>query len=198
METAYLANFDFIRNAGAEGATAYPIISYSPELTSGFFANQETKKTASRGITGDGKVESETEDAKKQKAVKQGIKGGDDSDGTEDQKAGGTQTNEAVDEKTTGQNISPLYPETKNRDADKKRLTRIMGRSMVSYNASLATFGIPDLEPSEKIAVVGLGALLDGVFTVKEVTQVWNSGKIDTTVGIYLSLIHISEPTRPY
>lgn len=185
MDTAYLANNEFIKNAGAEKATAYPIISYSPELTGGFFANTETKKASLRGIDGDGKTETEDETAKSVRSVKQGIKGGDSSDGTEDQQAGGTTTVKAVDEKTTGEVISPLYPETKDREVDKKRLVRVMSRNLISYNASLTTFGVPDLVPSERIAVVGLGALLDGIFTVKEVTQVWSAGKIDTTIGIY-------------
>ena len=185
IDTGYLNEYDFIRNAGAQNVTAYPIITFSPEMSSGFFANSEAVKIKQIGIISDGKIEDLAEDESSVKTVKKGLNSKDQNVGGEDAKAGTEITVEALDESSSATVLSPLYPETKSRKADEKRLTRLTARKMISYNASLTTFGIPELVPGEKVAVVGLGQLLDGIFTVKEVTQVWNAGKIDTTLGIY-------------
>lgn len=185
IDTGYLSEYDFIRSAGAEKAKAYPIISFSPELTQGFFANKETVKVKQVGIVADGQREDKSEDESTVRTVKRGVKTKDQNAGGEDAKAGNSVTIKKVDESTAGMTVSPLYPEGKSRDADTKRLSRMTARRMVSYNASLNTFGIPDLEPGERVALVGLGQLFDGIFTVKEITQTWTAGKIETSLGIF-------------
>lgn len=185
IDTSYLSEIDFISAVGAESATAYPIISFSPELKQGFFANRETVKTKQVGITGDGKREDLSEDEVSIKTVKKGSNSKDTNVGGEDASADKTTTIKKLSDKEAGEVLSPIYRESTNRKADEKRLERLAAQRMVSYNANLTTFGIPEMEPGERIAVVGLGRLLDGIFTCKEVTQTWSAGKIETSIGIY-------------
>tara|TARA_Y100000310_G_scaffold331323_1_gene404660 strand:+ start:636 stop:1904 length:1269 start_codon:yes stop_codon:yes gene_type:complete len=185
IDTEYLKKYDFINATGAVSAKAYPIISFSPELSSGFFANREIIRVKQVGINAKGEREDRAEDEDSLKAVKRTIGSDDQEAGLSDAKAGNTVTIKALEPNEAGINVAPIYPEGKDSRAEEKRVTRIASERMTSYNASLTTFGIPEIEPGERIAVVGLGGLLDGVFLIKEVTQTWNAGKIDTTLGIY-------------
>jgi len=185
VDTGYLTKYDFIQRAGASSAIAYPIVSFNPEITSAFFTGGENIKVRQAGIVRDGTVEDLEEDEETQANVQKGVNNTNSSGGTEDTKAGDQITQKKMEKGTAGLVVQPLYLESTNRDGDRFRIQRVVAERMINYSGTLTTFGIPDLEPNEKVGVVGLGSLLDGVFTISGVTQTWNAGKLETSMTLF-------------
>ena len=184
IDTGYLKDYDFLEGRIGSNPKVYPIVSYSPEIPAAFFSNKEGAKVVRTGINSEGKREIESEDDSTS-GVKETTKSQDGPAGTQDVKSGDRQTVKALDDKSSAEIITNSQPEATDREADKARHRRVTQGRLAAYNASLTTFGIPEIKPGERVAVVGLGDLFDGIFMVKEVTQTWSAGTIETSIGIY-------------
>lgn len=184
IDTGYLSKYGFLSGATLPNPRVYPIVSFSPELSAGFFTNKEAVKVIRTGIRRDGTREIEEKD-ENSVSVKRTTKSEDGAVGAEDIKAGARTTVAVLTEGQAAEITHLAHPESDDRKGDDDRHTRSVHRRLMAYNANLTTFGIPELEPAERVAVVGLGDLLDGIFVVQDVTQTWSAGKIETSMSIY-------------
>lgn len=184
IDTGYLSNYGFLEGATLPNPRVYPIVSFSPELSAGFFTNKEAVKVIRTGIRRDGQREVEEKDETTASA-KRTTKSTDGAVGSDDIKAGSRRTAAKFSEGAAAEITSLAHPENDDREGDNERHKRSVNRRLMAYNANLTTFGIPELEPTERVAVVGLGDLLDGIFVVQDVTQTWSAGKIETSMSIY-------------
>jgi hypothetical protein len=184
VDTAYLKDYDFLEGRLQANPKVYPIVSYAPEIPAAFFTNAEGVKIVRTGINKEGRREVQTED-ENTAGVKATTKSTDEPIGAVDIKAGDRQTVTAMEDGAAAEVITNHHPEADDRAADENRHRRATQGRMAAYNANLTTFGIPEIEPGERVAVVGLGDLFDGIFMVKEVTQSWSAGSIETSIGIY-------------
>lgn len=184
IDTGYLDQYGFLQGATLPNPRVYPIISFSPELSAGFFTSREGVKVIRTGIKADGTREVSEKD-ESDVGSKRTSKSNDGPAGAEDVKAGNNKTVSQLREGEAAEVIPLAHPEADDRRGEDERHKRAVEVRTQAYNASLTSFGIPDVAPSERVAVVGLGDLLDGIFMVKEVTQTWSAGKIETTMSIY-------------
>lgn len=184
IDTGYLSKYGFLDGKLGSNPRAYPIISYSPEINAGFFVNREAIKTIRTGIKADGTREVESHD-ETTAGVKKTSKSEDGAAGSEDIAADGIKTVKQFEENEAAEVVSLYYPEHDDRSPEDKRHIRAVQNRARAYGANLNTFGIPDIEPNEIIAVVGLGDLLDGLFVVNQITQTWSAGALETSIAIY-------------
>lgn len=184
IDTGYLDKYGFLRGKLGSNPRAYPIISYAPEINAGFFVNREAVKTIRTGIKADGTREVASHD-ENTVGVKRTSKSEDGAAGSDDVQANNVKTVKALEENEAGEVISLYYPESEDRSSEDKRHIRAVQSKARAYAANLTTFGIPEIEPNEVIAVVGLGDLLDGLFVVNQVTQTWSAGSLETSIAIY-------------
>lgn len=184
IDTAYLNKYEFLNGNITSNPRVYPIVSYSPEISAGFFTHGEAVKVTRTGIRHDGTRDVASID-ENSADVKQTTKSADPAAGSQDIKAGSIKTVKAFEEGEAGEVIPLSHPESLDASADAEVHRRAVQSKLAAYNANLTTFGIPDITPGERIAVVGLGDLLDGIFIVKEVNHTWSAGKIETSIGIY-------------
>jgi uncharacterized RmlC-like cupin family protein len=59
-----------------------------------------------------------------------------------------------------------------------------MTRFVPGIEATLVTFGIPDIEAGSYVRVEGVGALYTGIYSVNGITHTWNGADIETSLTL--------------
>ena len=161
----------------------YPIMAFSPEETGPLFGRQTKTNVMAEGVQigevdKEGKAMEVSVDLSQSSAVNGGQK--DLKNNNSERAVDGLSVGSA----SGGARIQSPTPEGSEASV-RARALALNENSAIEYSASLTTVGIPNLSIYEKCAVVGLGKIYDGVFSISGFTHTWNGGSIETQISLF-------------
>jgi hypothetical protein len=167
--------------------TTYPIISFSVSQSAVlFYAGADPSEISAimSDVDREGNVQNSSATSKDAEAAPTIKNEGNVQNPTDTQRKG-VQTNRALAPKEHGVQAEVTKPEAPNlavKMIDDVRAQ--MTRFVPGIEATLVTFGIPDIEAGSYVRVEGVGALYTGIYSVNGITHTWNGADIETSLTL--------------